>query len=112
MRAFLIFLHRYMGLATAVLFIAGRYYGSILAFNLYGAGFGQHDTEAHGKCWLFFHGTDGRLPGQGTLGERFYRELASISGGASGRFDVSARLAKQLDRLIFMALKQQNPCLR
>jgi uncharacterized iron-regulated membrane protein len=55
-------------------------------YNFYGAGFGQHDTEAHGKSWLFFHGTDGRLlgqeiAGQGTLGERFYRLQLPIHGG-------------------------------
>ena len=46
----------------------------------------RHDTEAHGKSWLFFHGTDGRLlgqeiAGQGTLGERFYRLQLPIHGG-------------------------------
>lgn len=55
-------------------------------YNFYGAGFGQHDTEAHGKSWLFFDGTDGRLlgqeiAGQGTLGERFYRLQLPIHGG-------------------------------
>ncbi|MFG6208196.1 PepSY-associated TM helix domain-containing protein [Pseudomonas retamae] len=55
-------------------------------YNFYGAGFGQHDTEAHGKSWLFFHGTDGRLlgqeiAGQGTLGEQFYRLQLPIHGG-------------------------------
>lgn len=55
-------------------------------YNFYGAGFGQHDTDAHGKSWLFFHGTDGRLlgqeiAGQGTLGERFYRLQLPIHGG-------------------------------
>ena len=44
------------------------------------------NTEAHGKSWLFFHGTDGRLlgqeiAGQGTLGERFYRLQLPIHGG-------------------------------
>lgn len=55
-------------------------------YNFYGAGFGQHDTDAHGKSWLFFHGTDGRLlgqeiAGQGTLGEQFYRLQLPIHGG-------------------------------
>ncbi|MNQ37422.1 hypothetical protein D3C85_509630 [compost metagenome] len=55
-------------------------------YNFYGAGFGQHDTDAQGKSWLFFHGTDGRLlgqeiAGQGTLGERFYRLQLPIHGG-------------------------------
>ncbi|KDN99712.1 PepSY-associated TM helix domain-containing protein [Pseudomonas donghuensis] len=55
-------------------------------YNFYGAGFGQHDTDAQGKSWLFFHGTDGHLlgkeiAGQGTLGERFYRLQLPIHGG-------------------------------
>lgn len=55
-------------------------------YNFYGAGFGRHDSQAHGKSWLFFHGTDGRLlgqeiAGQGTLGERFYRLQLPIHGG-------------------------------
>ncbi|MEX5350803.1 PepSY domain-containing protein [Pseudomonas juntendi] len=55
-------------------------------YNFYGAGFGQHDTDAHGKSWLFFHGTDGHLlgqeiAGQGTLGEQFYRLQLPIHGG-------------------------------
>lgn len=55
-------------------------------YNFYGAGFGQHDTDAHGKSWLFFHGSDGRLlgaeiAGQGTLGEQFYRLQLPIHGG-------------------------------
>ncbi|MNJ44426.1 hypothetical protein D3C77_394790 [compost metagenome] len=55
-------------------------------YNFYGAGFGQHDTDAQGKSWLFFHGTDGQLlgkeiAGQGTLGERFYRLQLPIHGG-------------------------------
>ena len=57
-------------------------------YNFYGAGFGQHDTQAHGKSRLFFHGTDGQLIGQeiageGTLGEQFYRLQLPIHGGAS-----------------------------
>ncbi|WP_404938000.1 PepSY domain-containing protein [Pseudomonas sp. JDS08PS003] len=55
-------------------------------YNFYGAGFGQHDTQAHGKSWLFFHGTNGHLlgqeiAGQGTLGERFYRLQLPIHSG-------------------------------
>ncbi|NER59591.1 PepSY domain-containing protein [Pseudomonas sp. MAFF212428] len=55
-------------------------------YNFYGAGFGQHDTDAQGKSWLFLHGTDGRLlgkeiAGQGTLGEQFYRLQLPIHGG-------------------------------
>ena len=55
-------------------------------YNFYGAGFGQHDTDAQGKSWLFFHGTDGHLlgkeiAGQGTLGERFYRLQLPIHSG-------------------------------
>lgn len=55
-------------------------------YNFYGAGFGQHDSDAQGKSWLFFHGTDGHLlgkeiAGQGTLGERFYRLQLPIHGG-------------------------------
>jgi uncharacterized iron-regulated membrane protein len=70
-----------LGLTAA---IGGLYYS--FEYNFYGAGFGQHDTEAHGKSWLFFHGTDGRLlgqeiAGQGTLGERFYRLQLPIHGG-------------------------------
>lgn len=70
-----------LGLTAAV----GELYYSF-EYNFYGAGFGQHDTEAHGKSWLFFHGTDGRLlgqeiAGQGTLGERFYRLQLPIHGG-------------------------------
>ncbi|MDI2146208.1 MULTISPECIES: PepSY domain-containing protein [unclassified Pseudomonas] len=70
-----------LGLTAAI----GELYYS-LEYNFYGAGFGQHDTEAHGKSWLFFHGTDGRLLGQeiageGTLGERFYRLQLPIHGG-------------------------------
>ncbi|MCE6981636.1 PepSY domain-containing protein, partial [Pseudomonas frederiksbergensis] len=54
-------------------------------YNFYGAGFGQHDTDAQGKSWLFSHGTDGHLLGkeiaeQGTLGERFYRLQLPILG--------------------------------
>lgn len=70
-----------LGLTAAI----GELYYSF-EYNFYGAGFGQHDTEAHGKSWLFFHGTDGRLlgqeiAGQGTLGERFYRLQLPIHGG-------------------------------
>ncbi|WP_085702823.1 PepSY domain-containing protein [Pseudomonas sp. B15(2017)] len=70
-----------LGLTAAI----GELYYSF-EYNFYGAGFGQHDTEAHGKSWLFFHGTDGRLLGQeiageGTLGERFYRLQLPIHGG-------------------------------
>lgn len=70
-----------LGLTAAI----GELYYSF-EYNFYGAGFGQHDTEAHGKSWLFFHGTDGRLLGQeiageGTLGERFYRFQLPIHGG-------------------------------
>jgi uncharacterized iron-regulated membrane protein len=70
-----------LGLTAAI----GELYYSF-EYNLYGAGFGQHDTEAHGKSWLFFHGTDGRLlgqeiAGQGTLGEQFYRLQLPIHGG-------------------------------
>ncbi|EPL03289.1 PepSY domain-containing protein [Pseudomonas sp. CF161] len=72
---------RRLGLKAAI----GELYYSF-EYNFYGAGFGQHDTEAHGKSWLFFHGTDGRLlgqeiAGQGTLGERFYRLQLPIHGG-------------------------------
>jgi len=70
-----------LGLTAAI----GELYYSF-EYNFYGAGFGQHDTQAHGKSWLFFHGTDGRLlgqeiAGQGTLGERFYRLQLPIHGG-------------------------------
>ena len=70
-----------LGLTAAI----GELYYSF-EYNFYGAGFGQHDTEAHGKSWLFFHGTDGRLleqeiAGEGTLGERFYRLQLPIHGG-------------------------------
>jgi uncharacterized iron-regulated membrane protein len=70
-----------LGLTAAI----GELYYSF-EYNFYGAGFGQRDTEAHGKSWLFFHGTDGRLLGQeiageGTLGERFYRLQLPIHGG-------------------------------
>jgi uncharacterized iron-regulated membrane protein len=70
-----------LGLTAAI----GELYYSF-EYNFYGAGFGQHDTEAHGKSWLFFHGTDGRLlgqeiAGQGTLGEQFYRLQLPIHGG-------------------------------
>ncbi|MCU0122295.1 PepSY domain-containing protein [Pseudomonas sp. B2M1-30] len=70
-----------LGLTAAI----GELYYSF-EYNFYGAGFGQHDTEAHGKSWLFFHGTDGRLLGQeiageGTLGEQFYRLQLPIHGG-------------------------------
>ncbi|EJZ55864.1 hypothetical protein I1A_000167 [Pseudomonas fluorescens R124] len=70
-----------LGLTAAI----GELYYSF-EYNFYGAGFGHHDTEAHGKSWLFFHGTDGRLlgqeiAGQGTLGERFYRLQLPIHGG-------------------------------
>lgn len=70
-----------LGLRAAI----GELYYSF-EYNFYGAGFGQHDTEAHGKSWLFFHGTDGHLlgkeiAGQGTLGERFYRLQLPIHGG-------------------------------
>ncbi|AUF99567.1 PepSY domain-containing protein [Pseudomonas sp. 09C 129] len=70
-----------LGLTAAI----GELYYSF-EYNFYGAGFGQHDTEAHGKSWLFFHGTDGHLlgqeiAGQGTLGERFYRLQLPIHGG-------------------------------
>jgi uncharacterized iron-regulated membrane protein len=70
-----------LGLTAAI----GELYYSF-EYNFYGAGFGQHDTEAHGKSWLFFHGPDGRLlgqeiAGQGTLGERFYRLQLPIHGG-------------------------------
>lgn len=70
-----------LGLTAAI----GELYYSF-EYNFYGAGFGQHDTEAHGKSWLFFHGTDGRLlgqeiAGQGTLGDRFYRLQLPIHGG-------------------------------
>jgi uncharacterized iron-regulated membrane protein len=70
-----------LGLTAAI----GELYYSF-EYNFYGAGFGLHDTEAHGKSWLFFHGTDGRLlgqeiAGQGTLGERFYRLQLPIHGG-------------------------------
>lgn len=72
---------RRLGLKEAI----GELYYSF-EYNFYGAGFGQHDTEAQGKSWLFFHGTDGRLlgqeiAGQGTLGERFYRLQLPIHGG-------------------------------
>ncbi|OOV99295.1 PepSY-associated TM helix domain-containing protein [Pseudomonas sp. MF4836] len=72
---------RRLGLKAAI----GELYYSF-EYNFYGAGFGQHDTEAHGKSWLFFHGTNGRLlgqeiAGQGTLGERFYRLQLPIHGG-------------------------------
>ncbi|MGE7955703.1 PepSY-associated TM helix domain-containing protein [Pseudomonas sp. NPDC089530] len=70
-----------LGLTAAI----GELYYSF-EYNFYGAGFGQHDTEAQGKSWLFFHGTNGRLlgqeiAGQGTLGERFYRLQLPIHGG-------------------------------
>ena len=70
-----------LGLTAAI----GELYYSF-EYNFYGAGFGQHDTDAHGKSWLFFHGTDGRLlgqeiAGQGTLGEQFYRLQLPIHGG-------------------------------
>lgn len=70
-----------LGLTAAI----GELYYSF-EYNFYGAGFGQHDTDAHGKSWLFFHGTDGRLLGQeiagkGTLGEQFYRLQLPIHGG-------------------------------
>jgi uncharacterized iron-regulated membrane protein len=70
-----------LGLTAAI----GELYYSF-EYNFYGAGFGQHDTEAHGKSWLFVHGTDGRLlgqeiAGQGTLGEQFYRLQLPIHGG-------------------------------
>ncbi|WP_256588815.1 PepSY domain-containing protein, partial [Pseudomonas sp. HMWF021] len=70
-----------LGLTAAI----GELYYSF-EYNFYGAGFGQHDTEAHGKSWLFFHGSDGRLlgqeiAGQGTLGEQFYRLQLPIHGG-------------------------------
>lgn len=72
-----------LGLTAAI----GELYYSF-EYNFYGAGFGQHDTEAHGKSWLFFHGTDGRLlgqeiAGQGTLGEQFYRLQLPIHGEGS-----------------------------
>ncbi|UVJ44145.1 PepSY domain-containing protein [Pseudomonas sp. LS1212] len=72
---------RRLGLTAAI----GELYYSF-EYNFYGAGFGQHDTDAQGKSWLFFHGTDGRLlgkeiAGQGTLGERFYRLQLPIHGG-------------------------------
>lgn len=72
---------RRLGLSAAI----GELYYSF-EYNFYGAGFGQHNTEAQGKSWLFFHGTDGRLlgqeiAGQGTLGERFYRLQLPIHGG-------------------------------
>jgi len=70
-----------LGLTAAI----GELYYSF-EYNFYGAGFGEHDTDAHGKSWLFFHGTDGRLlgqeiAGQGTLGEQFYRLQLPIHGG-------------------------------
>ncbi|NBA97849.1 PepSY domain-containing protein [Pseudomonas sp. R5(2019)] len=70
-----------LGLHAAI----GELYYSF-EYNFYGAGFGQHDTDAQGKSWLFLHGTDGRLlgteiAGQGTLGERFYRLQLPIHGG-------------------------------
>jgi len=70
-----------LGLTAAI----GELYYSF-EYNFYGAGFGQHDTDAHGKSWLFFHGTDGHLlgqeiAGQGTLGEQFYRLQLPIHGG-------------------------------
>ncbi|MGX9865927.1 PepSY-associated TM helix domain-containing protein [Pseudomonas moraviensis] len=70
-----------LGLTAAI----GELYYSF-EYNFYGAGFGQHDTDAHGKSWLFFHGTDGRLlgqeiAGQGTLGEQFFRLQLPIHGG-------------------------------
>ncbi|WP_166225921.1 PepSY domain-containing protein [Pseudomonas atagonensis] len=70
-----------LGLTAAI----GEVYYSF-EYNFYGAGFGQHDTDAHGKSWLFFHGTDGRLlgkeiAGEGTLGEQFYRLQLPIHGG-------------------------------
>lgn len=70
-----------LGLTAAI----GELYYSF-EYNFYGAGFGQHDTEAHGKSWLFFHGSDGRLlgeeiAGEGALGERFYRLQLPIHGG-------------------------------
>src|SRR5690606_42130733 len=54
-------------------------------YNFYGAGFGDHASN-EGNAWIFFHGTDGRLlgteiPGQGTLGERFFQLQAPIHGG-------------------------------
>lgn len=54
-------------------------------YNFYGAGFGAHDSD-QGNAWVFFHGSDGRLlgseiPGQGTLGERFFRLQLPIHGG-------------------------------
>lgn len=70
-----------LGLKAAI----GELYYSF-EYNFYGAGFGQHDTDAHGKSWLFFHATDGRLlgqeiAGQGSWGERFYRLQLPIHGG-------------------------------
>ena len=55
-----------LGLTAAI----GELYYSF-EYNFYGAGFGQHDTEAHGKSWLFFHGTDGRFTGAGNSRARY-----------------------------------------
>lgn len=54
-------------------------------YNFFGAGFGDHASEG-GNAWLFVHGTDGQvigreIPGQGTLGERFYQLQLPIHGG-------------------------------
>ncbi|WP_193073922.1 PepSY-associated TM helix domain-containing protein [Pseudomonas sp. FME51] len=67
-------------------------------YNFYGAGFGDHASN-QGNAWVFFHGTDGQLlgkeiPGQGTLGERFFQLQAPIHGGRilgmPGRFLIAA----------------------
>ncbi len=54
-------------------------------YNFFGAGFGAHYSE-EGNAWLYFHGSDGHLlgqdiPGQGSLGERFYQLQLPIHGG-------------------------------